>query len=171
MKGGKLKNTMNNIEELYNLYFHDVYLYIKTLSRDDDTAQEITQETFFKAMKSLNKFKGECSIKSWLCQIAKNIFYNQCKVRNRFTEEEISSDIPDETVSFTDRIADNSQALEIHRILHKMEEPYKEVFSLRIFSELSFKQIADIFGKTESWARVTFHRAKVKIIDKLEENA
>mgnify|MGYP003293735915 CR=1 FL=1 len=160
---------MQDIEELYKLYFHDVYLYIRTLSRNDDTAQEITQETFFKAMKSLNSFKGGCSVKSWLCQIAKNIFYNKCKADSRFTAEELSPELPDASVSFADRIADNSQALEIHRILHNMEEPYKEVFSLRIFSELSFKQIADIFGKTESWARVTFHRAKVKIIDTLEE--
>ena len=101
---------MYNIEELYNLYFHDVYLYIKTLSRSDDTAQEITQETFFKAMKSLGKFKGECSVKSWLCQIAKNIFYNQCKVNSRFSGEEISAEQPDEAISFTEIIADNSQA-------------------------------------------------------------
>lgn len=160
---------MNNIEELYKLYFHDVYLYIKSLSHNDDTAQDVTQETFFKAMKSLNSFKGECSVKSWLCQIAKNIFYNKCKADSRFTDAELSPETPDETVSFTDRIADSSQALEIHRILHKMEEPYKEVFSLRVFSELSFKQIAELFGKTESWARVTFHRAKVRIIDALEE--
>lgn len=161
---------MNNIEELYNLYFYDVYLYIKSLSHDEDSAQDIAQETFIKAMRSINKFKGECSAKTWLCRIARNIFYNQCKARNRFTDSEIPPDIPDETTPFTERIADNSQAFEIHRILHKMEEPYKEVFSLRIFSELSFKQIAEIFGKTESWARVTFHRAKVKIIDTLEEN-
>lgn len=160
---------MNTIEELYNTYFHDVYLYIKSLSHDDETAQEITQETFFKAMKSLDSFKGECSIKSWLCQIAKNLFYNHCKKQKRFTDEEIPADIPDTQISFEEKVSDASQALEIHRILHKMEEPYKEVFSLRIFSELSFKQIADIFGKTESWARVTFHRAKVKIIDELEE--
>ncbi|MBE6846413.1 MAG: sigma-70 family RNA polymerase sigma factor [Ruminococcus sp.] len=160
---------MNNIEELYNTYFHDVYLYIKSVSRDDEIAQEITQDTFFKAMKSLDSFKGECSVKSWLCQIAKNLFYNQCKKQNRFTDGEIPADIPDTQICFEEKISDTSQALEIHRILHTMEEPYKEVFSLRIFSELSFKQIADIFGKTESWARVTFHRAKVKIIDELEE--
>ena len=160
---------MKNIEELYNRYFHDVYLYIKSVSRDDEIAQEITQDTFFKAMKSLDSFKGDCSVKSWLCQIAKNLFYNHCKKQNRFTDGEIPADIPDTQVSFEEKFSDASQAFEIHRILHTMEEPYKEVFSLRIFSELSYKQIADIFGKTESWARVTFHRAKVKIIDELEE--
>lgn len=160
---------MNTIEELYNMYFHDVYLYIKSVSRDDEIAQEITQDTFFKAMKSLDSFKGDCSVKSWLCQIAKNLFYNHCKKQNRFTDGEIPADIPDTQVCFEEKISDASQTLEIHHILHTMEEPYKEVFSLRIFSELSFKQIADIFGKTESWARVTFHRAKVKIIDELEE--
>ena len=160
---------MNTVEELYNTYFHDVYLYIKSLSHSDEIAMEITQDTFFKAMKSLDSFKGESNVKSWLCQIAKNLFYNHCRKQKHFTDKEIPTETPDAQICFEEKISDASQALEIHRILHKMEEPYKEVFSLRIFSELSFKQIADIFGRTESWARVTFHRAKVKIIDELEE--
>lgn len=160
---------MHNIEELYKLYFHDVYLYIKALSHSEDDAQDITQETFFKAMRSIDSFKGNCSVKSWLCTIARNIFYNRCKADSRFAGEDLSPELPDTSDSFTDKLADSSQALEIHRILHRLEEPYKEVFSLRVFSELSFKQIGDIFGKTESWARVTFHRAKLRIIDQLEE--
>ena len=155
--------------DIYERYFKDVYLFMLATSKDADVAEEITQETFFKALKEIKNFKGNCSVKSWLCQIAKNLFYNQCKKQNRFTDGEIPADIPDTQICFEEKISDTSQALEIHRILHTMEEPYKEVFSLRIFSELSFKQIADIFGKTESWARVTFHRAKVKIIDELEE--
>lgn len=160
---------MKRIEELYNTYFHDVYLYIKALSHNDETAQEITQETFFKAMKAIDSFKGDCSIKSWLCQIAKNIYLNQCRSEKHRDSGELSADTADITVSFEDALEDSEQSLKIHRILHGMEEPYKEVFSLRIFSELSFKQIASLFGKTESWARVTFHRAKLKIIDELSE--
>lgn len=160
---------MNQVEELYNKYFHDVYLYLKSLSKSDETAEEITQETFFKAMKSVSSFRGDCDIRVWLCQIAKNLYFSHCKRNNRFTGEETPADLPDSRVSIEDNLEDAQQTMEIHKILHTMGEPYKEVFTLRVFGELSFRQIGDIFGKTESWARVTFHRAKVKIIDELEE--
>lgn len=160
---------MNTIEELYNTYFHDVYLYIMSLSKSEEISEEITQETFFRAMKSLDKFEGKSSIKTWLCQIARNLFINHIKKQKRFSDDELPADIPDVKADFVEKISDNSEAVSIHKILHNLEEPYKEVFSLRVFSELSFKQIADIFGKTESWARVTFHRGKLKISEKLEE--
>lgn len=160
---------MNQVEELYNNYFHDVYLYIKSLSKSEQTAEEITQETFFKAMKSVNSFRGDCDIRVWLCQIAKNLYLSWCKKNNRFSDEELSAEIPDSRVSVEDSLSDAQQTMEIHKILHKMGEPHKEVFTLRVFGELSFRQIGELFEKTESWARVTFHRAKVKIIDELEE--
>ena len=160
---------MNTIEELYNTYFHDVYLYMMSLSKNEEISEEITQETFFRAMKSLDKFEGKSSIKTWLCQIARNLFINHIKKQKRFSDDELPADIPDVKADFVEKISDNSEAVSIHKILHNLEEPYKEVFSLRVFSELSFKQIADIFGKTESWARVTFHRGKLKISEKLEE--
>lgn len=160
---------MNTIEELYNTYFHDVYLYMMSLSKSEEISEEITQETFFRAMKSLDKFEGKSSIKTWLFRIARNLFINHIKKQKRFSDDELPADIPDVKSDFVEKISDNSEAVSIHKILHNLEEPYKEVFSLRVFSELSFKQIADIFGKTESWARVTFHRGKLKISEKLEE--
>ena len=160
---------MKQVEELYNKYFHDVFLYLKSLTKSDDIAEEITQETFFKAVKSINSFKGDCDTRVWLCQIAKNTFFTHKKYSSRFAGEEVPQELPDRSVSIEDRLEDNQQTMAIHRILHEMGEPYKEVFSLRVFGELSFRQIGDIFGKTESWARVTFHRAKLKIIDELEE--
>ena len=160
---------MNTIEELYNTYFHDVYLYMMSLSKSEEISEEITQETFFRAMKSLDKFEGKSSIKTWLFRIARNLFINHIKKQKRISDDELPIDIPDVKADFVEKISDNSEAVSIHKILHNLEEPYKEVFSLRVFSELSFKQIADIFGKTESWARVTFHRGKLKISEKLEE--
>ena len=168
-KAGKEVHEMQYVEELYNRYFHDVRLYIKALSHSDDIAEEITQETFFKAMKSIGSFKGSCDVRVWLCQIAKNTYLTYCKRNGRFAGEEADSAIPDDTPSVEERLIDKSETMAVHKILHKLEEPYKEVFSLRIFSELSFAQIAEVFGKTESWARVTFHRAKLKIINELEE--
>ncbi len=160
---------MEQIEELYKNYFHDVFLYARSLSVSETAAEEITQETFFKAMKSIDSFRGDCDIRVWLCQIAKNLIFTGQKRSNRFTGEEVPETHQDMSVSIEDKMLDEQQTMAIHRILHNMEEPHKEVFSLRVFGELSFKQIGEIFDKTESWARVTFHRAKLKIIDKLEE--
>ena len=159
---------MDKVEELYNDYFHDVYLYTRSLSADEQLAEDITQETFFKAMKSLKSFRGDCDIRVWLCQIAKNLLYTHSKKARRFTGEDVPETVPDPGPSIEERIADGQQSMEIHRVLHTLGEPYKEVFTLRVFGELSFRQIGEIFGKTESWARVSFHRAKLKIIEELE---
>ena len=159
---------MDKVEELYKDYFHDVYLYIRSLSADEHLAEDITQETFFRALKSVNSFRGDCDIRVWLCQIAKNLLYTHSKKSSRFTGEEVPETVADTNVSIEDMVADEQQSMDIHRVLHTLSEPYKEVFTLRVFGELSFRQIGDIFGKTESWARVSFHRAKLKIIEELE---
>ena len=160
---------MDNIEELYKEYFHDVYLFARSLTANEEKAEEITQETFFKALKSVDKFRGDCDIRVWLCQIAKNIIYSDNKRKKRFTGDEIPETVSDDRISIEESLDDSQQSMAIHRILHNMGEPHKEVFSLRVFGELSFRQIGELFGKTESWARVTFHRAKLKIIEELEE--
>ncbi len=160
---------MKQVEALYNTYFHDVFLFVMSLSKNEDVAEEITQETFFKAMKSLSKFKGDCDVRVWLCQIAKNTYYNYCTRHKQVCVDEIPETAS--TVSLTDQLEDAQQTMKIHHILHELGDPYKEVFTLRVFGELSFRQIAEVFSKTESWARVTFHRAKLKIIDTLEEES
>ena len=159
---------MGQVEELYKDYFHDVFLYIRSLSADEHLAEDITQETFFKAMKSVDSFRGDCDIRVWLCQIAKNLLYTYNKKQKRYTGEEIPETVPDTSVTMEELLENGQQSMNIHRVLHTLVEPYKEVFTLRVFGELSFRQIGDIFGKTESWARVTFHRAKLKIIEELE---
>lgn len=159
---------MSQVEELYKDYFHDVFLYIRSLAGDEHLAEDITQETFFKAMKSVDSFRGDCDIRVWLCQIAKNLLFTHNKKQKRYTGEEIPETVPDNTVRVDELLENSAQSMEIHRVLHTLVEPYKEVFTLRVFGELSFRQIGDIFGKTESWARVTFHRAKLKIVEELE---
>ena len=159
---------MGQVEELYKDYFHDVFLYIRSLSADEALAEDITQETFFKAIKSVDSFRGDCDIRVWLCQIAKNLLYTHNKKQKRYTGEEVPETVPDTSVTMEELLENSQQSMEIHRVLHTLVEPYKEVFTLRVFGELSFRQIGDIFGKTENWARVTFHRAKLKIIEELE---
>lgn len=152
--------------ELYEKYFKDVYLFILTISKNADIAEEITQATFFKALKEIKNFKGNCSVKSWLCQIAKNLYVDQMRKRKFCSLDEIK-----EAAASTDieeNMIDKSNAISIYKILHCLEEPYKEVFTLRVLGELSFKEIADIFSKNESWARVTYHRARLKIRELME---
>ena len=155
---------MADFSEVYELYFQDVYKYALSLSRDAQVAEEITQETFFKALKSIDSFKGQCKLYVWLCQIAKNTYFTYAakeKTRGGGAEWLVSGD------SLEEKMLQQETAFEIHRILHRLEDPYKEVFSLRILGQLSFKQIGELFGKTESWARITFHRAKLKIKEEL----
>ncbi len=157
---------MTDFEDLYNKYFKDVYRYALSLSKNQSIAEEITQETFFKALNSIDSFNGKCRIYVWLCQIAKNTYFSYMKKEKRFDyDADISGGLSDDYIE--DSISNKETSFEIHKRLHLLEEPYKEVFSLRLFGELSFLQIATLFGKTESWARVTYHRAKLKIREEL----
>lgn len=160
---------MHSIEELYRQYFKDIYLYIKAISKSDDIAEEITQETFFKALKSIKSFRGDCDIRIWLTQIAKNTYLTYCQKNNRIIPTEPDVTIPDERVSIERDFIHKEQAELVKDILTRMEEPYKKVFRLRVFAELSFREIGNLYGKTEGWARVTYHRARLKIMKEMEE--
>jgi RNA polymerase sigma-70 factor (ECF subfamily) len=149
-----------DFEELYNAHADDVYHYILSLCGNPHIAEDVTSETFLKAIKAIKNFKGDCSVRVWLCQNAKNTYYNLAK-RNKYVVE-MPVEIPTDD-DFELKLLDRTQAFEIHKVLHLLAEPYKEVFSLRIFAELSFAEIGELFIKSESWARVTFHRAKNKI--------
>lgn len=161
---------MDGFEEIYHRYFNDVYRYIVRLSGNEHVAEEITSETFFKALKSVNKFRGECDMRVWLCQIAKNCYLSYMK-KQRYTsdiEDAILAEIPDNSEGVENAIISQDDALRIKRILHEIPDPYKEVFLWRTFAELSFKQIAQIFSKNENWACVTYHRARKMIIERME---
>ncbi len=154
-------------DQIYTTYFRDVYLYICKLSNSEHIAEEITSETFFKAMKSIDSFRGDCDIRVWLCQIAKNCYYSYIKKAAR-TERIVNVEIAEQDASFEERLFRHDTAMQIQKILHDVPEPYKEVFMWRVYAELSFKQIGQIFGKSENWACVAYHRARNKIKEKLE---
>lgn len=154
---------MAEFQEVYELYFSDVYKYVLSLSRDPALAEEITQETFFKALKHIDSFRGQCRLYVWLCQIAKNTYYTHLEKQQRRSPE---PDPPGQEDP-EDHLLTRESAFEVHRVLHHLPESYKEVFSLRVFGQLSFRQIGELFEKTESWARVTYHRAKLKIKEEL----
>lgn len=158
-----------DFERVYTEYFKDVYLYLRSLSTNEDTAEELTQEVFSKALKSLNCFDGSKDIRAWLFTIAKNTYFTLCRRQKLFISEELTEPIPDRRVQFTEHLEDEAQAFQIHQFLHNMKDPYKEVFSLRVFGELSFEKIAMLFGKSPGWARVTYHRARKQIIAYMED--
>ena len=156
-------------EKIYRTYFNDVFLYIRRLSNDDHISEEITSETFFKAMRSIDTFRGETDIRVWLCQIAKNCYFSHLKKQQRVVDID-SLELTDDKDSIEEQILNQSDVMRIHLLLHNLTEPYKEVFMLRVFGELSFKQIAEIFQKTDNWACVTYHRARNKILEQMEAN-
>ena len=140
------------------------------LCHDEELTEELTQDTFFKAMKNYESFRGDCKISTWLCQIAKHSFFLYDKRRKRNVDlNAVSNELADDTNSIEILLGQKEQAFEIHKLLHHLPEPFKEVFSLRVLGELSFRDIAKLFDKTESWARVTFHRAKLKLIEQIKE--
>lgn len=160
-----------NIEELYRTYFDIVYRYIRSVSQDGSLAEEVTQETFFKVLKKADQFRGDCDVRVWLCQIAKNTLYDHLKKQKKqlLGDEKLEKTESAGGELLEEKLAQRSQAMEIHKVLHRLSEPYKEVFSLRTFGELTFREIGMLFGKSENWARVTYYRARVKIREELEQ--
>lgn len=158
---------MLNIQEVYEQYFTVVYRYLLSLSHNTHIAEELTQETFFKALKKVDDFRGDCDLRVWLCQISKNTYYDYLKKNKKYAPE--SQDEKEESFpsDLLQNFSDKETALQVHKVLHRLSEHYKEVFSLRVFGELSFAEISSLFGKSESWARVTYHRACKKIREEL----
>lgn len=160
-----------DFEKIYKEYFSDVYLYVRRLSGNEHIAEEITSDTFYKALSSINKFRGECDMRVWLCQIAKNCYFTYLK-RNKLWDDindrEIQN-IPDDTLSIEEEIIRNNEATHLKRILHTIPEPYREVFMWRVFAQLNFKEIGQIFNKSDNWACVTYHRARAMIKEEMEE--
>lgn len=158
-----------NFENIYELYFKDVYLFLRSISAREDIAEEMTQETFVKALKAIDRFDGKKDIRAWLFTIAKNTYYTYCKRQKIYANEMELDDIPTKQTTISEKMVDEETAFLVHRFLHHMNQPYKEVFTLRVFGELSFEKIALLFGKSPNWARVTFYRAKKQIMKYMEE--
>lgn len=153
----------DDIKSYYEEYGRKVYLYLMSLCSDADTAEELTQETFFQAVRSLSKYHGDCSVYTWLCSIAKNMWFRELKRRKRnpvaeldYSETDLSPP-PDEIAELRD------SKMNLLKQIHELPENEKEIILLRATGELTFREIGEIFGKSENWARVTFYRAKQKL--------
>ena len=158
----------DSFDQIYRDLFDPVYRYVLTLSQNPQTAEEITQETFFRALRSLDQFQGRSSLKSWLCAIARNIWLSEQRRKKPLPLDEAAA-VADPGMGPEEALQRRDGSMHIHRLLHGLEEPYREVFTLRALGQLSFKDIGEIFGKSENWACVVYHRARAKIRKKMEE--
>lgn len=160
---------MREFEEIFRRYSPVVFRFLISHCGDESLAEELTSETFYQAYLHIGGFRGECRIETWLCRIAKNALTKELTRRGRL--EALEGDSPvDGGGGPLDAIADREQALAVHRRLHRLREPYREVFMLRVFGELSFGEIAGICERSETWAKVTFYRAKNMLIEEMEKN-
>ena len=159
--------TQEQCARLYETCYMRVFSYVMTLSGDRSLAEELTQETFYRAFTRQREFRGESDEVTWLCAIAKNLFADEKRRANR--RGEIPEDLPDQSKSVAKTVEDQDSSFRIHMALHQLEEPHREVFELRVFGELSFKEIGVIFGKTENWARVTYHRARIRLQERMDD--
>lgn len=163
--------TNEEFEKIYEVYFRDVYYYTLSLSKDKYTSEDLTSETFLKAMKSIEGFRGDTSLRVWLCQIAKNEYFSRLRKDKKIDfRDDLEAIASLEISDYLEKnfIADN-EALKINKMILLLDEPYSEIFKLRFYGELSFKQIGNLFGKTDNWACVTYHRARKKLQRELEE--
>lgn len=158
----------DNMEKIYEEYFLGVYKFVLKMCSNPQVAEEIAQETFYKAMLNIHKFQGNCKLYVWLCQIAKNEYLNYV---NKRENKNVSLDKASNhgKLDCFDKIFEDEQVKEIYKALHKIDEPFKEVFLLRVFAQLPFAEIGALFDKSDNWARVAFFRAKKKITREMEE--
>ena len=154
---------MQDIEQIYKEYFKTVNKYLFCLTRNDDISEELTQETFYRAVKKINTYRGDCKISVWLCQIAKNLWYDYCrKNKNIINVKEEFFDIGTLN-SMEEKVIFDDERMSLYKKMQNIDEKTREVMYLRLTGELSFKEIGIILNKTENWARVTFYRGKNKL--------
>jgi len=157
LKGGR---TLGELTEVYEKYSDQVFKYLMVLCRNVDIAEELTQETFYQAVRSIDTYNGECKMSVWLCQIAKYTYY---KYVDKQVKQPQVSHLLDQLPSEEDNLIESENKIELYRLIHLLKEPHKEIVLLRILGGLTFKEIGEIHGKNENWARVTFYRAKLKL--------
>ena len=152
----------------------EVKSFLILLTSNVDLAEELTQETFYQAVKSIQRYNGECKMSVWLCQIAKHTYYNYLKKekKNKHVSVEhimqMGFYIPSNLVSPEAEVINRNTLISIHKKIHLLQEPYREIFLIRTSIHLSFKEIGEIFDKSENWARVTYYRAKTKLAEMMQ---
>ncbi|MCI9246395.1 MAG: sigma-70 family RNA polymerase sigma factor [Clostridia bacterium] len=157
-----------DIEQIYNEYFKMVYKYLICLTHNKEIAEDLAQETFCKAIKSIQHFRGECKISVWLCEIAKNLWFNELRKMKKVSSLDMVDDI-DILYNIEEEFLKKQDLEQLYNKIQKLDETVREIFYMKLFSNLTFKQIGAIKGKSEVWARVNFYRGKQKLKE-VDEN-
>lgn len=160
----EVRGKMMDMDAIYREYADPVFKYLMTLCRDEDTAQELTQETFYQAVRSVGRYDGRCKVSTWLCQIAKHLWYQELARRRRKGTSELNEKLASSGADLSETVSIREEKMELFRKVHILDETAKEVVLLRLTGAFSFREIGDIFGKNENWARVTFYGAKQKLV-------
>lgn len=159
---------MWDMNGIYKEHAEFVYKYLFSLSLNAHTAEELTQETFYRAILSIDTYNGNCKMSTWLCQIAKHLWYQELDKKRRKRTEPLDETLPDYSKSVEAAVMDMQDKMSIFRMLHNLPEPMREVMYLRLSGELSFREIGELLKQSEAWARVTFYRGKRKLMEGLE---
>lgn len=161
---------MDSMDRIYRKHSRMIYAFLLSRTGEPALAEELTQETFYQAVKSLDRFKGQSSASTWLCGIANNVWLAHLRKAKR--SGEILSSVEDEAFftsvsaeSPEDKFIRKADNLALMQALHEIKEPMREVLYLRLMGDLSFREIGQIMGQSENWARVTFYRGKTKLIE------
>lgn len=160
-----------DIDKIYKEYFETVYKYLLYLSHNEDLSEELTQETFYKAIRKINQFREECKMSTWLIKIAKNLYFDELKKSKKneiININQIQQKIFNECIE--DTIVSNEEKKELKNKINTLDETSRQVIFLRISGELSFKEIGNMLNKSENWARVTYYRAKNKLMKGADNN-
>lgn len=155
---------MLNIDDVYKDYAQMVFKFLISLCNDVDMAEELTQETFYRAIKSAKRYDGTCKVSTWLCQIAKHLWLQEINKRKRMETSPLEDDVASDHFDLEEGVCQRIEKMQLIKAVHILDETAKEVVLLRITGAFSFKEIGEVFNKNESWARVTFYRAKQKIV-------
>lgn len=157
---------MKDFGAVYGEYWDMVYGFLYRMCRNESLAEELTQETFYQAMRSWERFRGDSSVSTWLCAIAKRLYYASLRKAPDLPIEEVPKDAaPD----IAESLLEGDRQMTALRMLHQLPEPYREIFTLRTFCDLSHGQIGELFGKSDNWARVTYYRARQMLIQAIKE--
>lgn len=157
---------MDELGEIYEQYGGMIFRFLMRLCGNKDLAGELTQETFYQAVKGWKRYRGDAGVSTWLCGIAKRLYWASMRKEMPLPAGRAAEpSVPD----FTERLITGDRAMAAQRLLHELAEPYREVFTLRTFCDLSHLQIGELFGKSESWARVTYYRARQKLAGGMKE--
>lgn len=163
--GGRNQNggmRVQDMEAIYRNHANMVYKFLLSKTRDADYAEELTQEVFYRAIQSVERYDGTCKVTTWLCAIARHVWLQDLNKRKRRRQESLSNDLA-ASENVEEQVLESGQRTEIFRQLHQLAEPMREVMYLRLSGELSFRDIGEILDKDETWARVTFYRGKQKL--------